>query len=554
MEIIFKIVINILIFFNINSYQINDYAHGVSNYNNYEVTTDHQDVSILRKALHEINKTINSLMSTENVQKKGPGGYVYVNKSGGHGLSASKIIFVFMIFLSLFLFVYKMLTGGKDGGQLLSLFPMFGMTLFIWYILYGYTGIAGYSSKSELRQSTQCGGQGNVIESLEYHQGFIRLSHDILKWTTGALHYTDSVTINVSHYDKKNGAVTCQITTRGAEIIDDPWKLMDIEASISAQLAGIGESVKTAWKIKSKLEGNTSVLNLGLWSKWIGLNILLFIAQCFTFICFAAIALVLFLNLVFLKLIGIVAMFIIPLILVEPLKSYAQQGLGSLMSFAVKFLTYVILISMLLSFINEYKVYTENSINREIQRMTTTPQGKLSSGLIIERRGECYNKWLEREIINQNAIANEIVGGQPRGNPILIGDTTQAFQIIKSYWGKDIASGRELSYALEPFRSVIGRRTGRGSTGATEAEFTNDSTYVDCHNQAKLAEQSIGFYFFFELLLIITVYTYMLLIIPGKVAQVFGGNIAFGDGQVTGLASKFFIQHTHDGVSRRANT
>ena len=89
---------------------------------------------------------------------------------------------------------------------------------------------------------------------------------------------------------------------------------------------------------------------------------------------------------------------------------------------------------------------------------------------------------------------------------------------------------------------------GRRSSTRVEGK-QNDSWLAKCADDAWGIDKTVGLYFFFEFMLIIVVYSYMLLIIPGKVAQVFGGNIAFGDGQVTGLASKLLASSPMMGLA-----
>ena len=416
MEFILKIIINILILFNINIYQLdNNYQNFEStNFNNYVVSSEHEDISILRRALHEINKTINFLLSDSSENIDTPGGIVNIaNKPGG--LAVSKIIFTFMVMMSIFLFVYNMLVGGKGGGQqLAALLPMFGMTIFMWFILYGYSGVSADGGISNPPREILCGtsSSSDVIygetltpndQAVKYHDGFIRLSHDVVKWATSSLKYTSEVRITVTHDLKE-----CVKITRGADIIDDPWRLMDIQDSISGKLNDMGNLVKTVWEIEEERTSVTEITSyFNLYSKYAALNLLIFIANAVVFICFAAISLVLFLNLVFLKLIGIVAMFMLPMILVEPLKSYAQQGLGSIMTFAVKFLTYVILMSMLLSFIGFYKTYTDEAIGKELTRMTTAPVYGSNDNLILKKVVRCVSEWQDREVVIRNKAAIE---------------------------------------------------------------------------------------------------------------------------------------------------
>ena len=496
------------------------------------ITVEHNN-NILGNLLGNINGAINQLMFGTN--RPGEDDY---SPEDATGWEASKTIFVFMILMSVFLFLYNLLIVGGDR-RMIQIIPLFFTITLFWWVLYAYERPDGISVEDLPVDSALYDIEGNRIENSgppantsacddgddpsylvddDRLPGFIGLSHDIVTWTSSIFDSQHKIYAMETHgVDAAGQPAECYVTIRPSSMVKNPWALMAVQSNIADQFTAMADQVEKAWDLRhDESEGwLPSVSSVALIAKSAVLFLLVWVTKAVMFVCFGAISLVIFLNVVFLKVVGLVSMFIIPLVLFEPLKNFAQGGLTAILSFAIKFLTYIILISFLLAFITNIRNYIDEQIQNEVGRITTVPDDRTANG----KRRNCLNAWRAGELNNPNGVR--------------LSDTA-ILTAIENWVHPELGDTSDV-----PEQSDITAAAGspRGDRG--EAGIHNDRILAYCVADAPGVDKSISFIFFMEIMFVIIVYTLLLLLLPGKVVQVFDkAGIAFGDGQVAGWTGK----------------
>ena len=529
MEYLLKLVFSVLL--SLTGNLTADPGHGHYNLSSpahqHIITVEHND-NILGNLLNNINGAINQLMAKDN--------------PGVGGLAASKSIFVFMIMLSVFMFIYNLIVGGTDK-RMIHIIPLFCTITLFWFVLYAYDGV---NIREIAPRAVQYDFQGNRIAGVPQGVpscaslpgstplsepdnsqlvGFMRLSHDIVTWTSSVLD-TETRVYAIEKHNRTN----CWIEISPSSMIKNPWALIAVQSNIADQFTAMADQIESAWDIRSDNSGG--ILPSGSYFILLGkaavLFVLVWLTKAVMFICFAAISLVIFLNIVFLKVVGMVSMFIIPLVLFEPLKNFAQGGLTAIMSFAIKFLTYVVLISFLLAFITNIQGYVDSEIQKEVGRVTTVPDDQTTLG----KRRTCMNNWRAGEKNNPNGVHTV------RNNQPVSAREQQAMVAVETIALPSLDPNSPPPPTIIERQSITDAAATAGRDRG-EAGILNDRILAYCLTDAPGVNKSIGFGFFLKIMFVIIVYTLLLLLLPGKVVQIFDrGGVAFGDGAVAGMTAK----------------